>query len=596
MTTTSIGSNFNGIGGNFKGKSYGREAQVIQADYYFSSSGSDTNDGKTPTTPKQTITALNALSLEAGDVVALKRGDSFEGAISITDSGTSGNPIKLTSYGVGNRPKIIGSDLISGWTVHSGNIYKKVLTDDIRQLYIDDEIATLARYPKTGYADITTVNTTTQFISTDITSEALDYYKDALWVGKTNSYTITKQTVTTSTGQTITLNAAPAIGLAVDRGFFLTNKLEFLTAAGEWYYDSSTKTVYAWMPNSDSPDNYTIRGSVESYGVQLNANDYITIENLEITQFKTAGIGLGNIANDITIFNCNINSIDGRGIYAPYGTNDFSVKNCILSKLYQAGIFINNGDDYVIHNNTISDVGLLENVGLSGSTSNTGFGIETLAGDADIYNNTITDVGYCGIYSNTGLLSVTYNTITRALKEQTDGGGFYSFTANYEDTGITGSTIANNTFNDIVTSTDGDPAKFIQSYAIYFDGKVNGVECVNNIMNTCDAGFNLNGGGEHDINNNTSTDCGIFVNSSSQVQPSTVENNTVSITDRSIVVVSIGTVKTMIVNQTGTADNDYDYNTYTAPNPETNTFRNIGGWTDWKADGNDANSTMNGAS
>src|SRR5215470_1798296 len=68
-----------------------------RAIYYVSSSGDDANDGST-TKPWRTINKVNATTLSPGDTVALEGGAQFHGHLLITQSGTSNEPIQITSY------------------------------------------------------------------------------------------------------------------------------------------------------------------------------------------------------------------------------------------------------------------------------------------------------------------------------------------------------------------------------------------------------------------------------------------------------------------------------------------------------------------
>ncbi|MGE9009559.1 right-handed parallel beta-helix repeat-containing protein [Leptospira interrogans] len=69
--------------------------------YYFSTSGSDANDGLTINTPKQTIAAFNALTLLVTDYVVFRGGDTFTGAMVIPASGSVLSDIMIGSYGIG---------------------------------------------------------------------------------------------------------------------------------------------------------------------------------------------------------------------------------------------------------------------------------------------------------------------------------------------------------------------------------------------------------------------------------------------------------------------------------------------------------------
>ena len=101
------------------------------AKWYFKNGGNDGNDGHTPATAKQTFPHLLTLDLEAGDSVFFNKGDEFRVADGYTSNqgnipwiGAEGNHITFTSYGSGDKPRILGSDTITDWINHTGNIWK----------------------------------------------------------------------------------------------------------------------------------------------------------------------------------------------------------------------------------------------------------------------------------------------------------------------------------------------------------------------------------------------------------------------------------------------------------------------------------------
>ena len=75
-------------------------------DYYIDAvGGNDGNDGLSTNAPWASHTKAESTSLAAGDTVHFKRGSAFSGSIVISESGSPGNPIRLTSYGTGELPK-----------------------------------------------------------------------------------------------------------------------------------------------------------------------------------------------------------------------------------------------------------------------------------------------------------------------------------------------------------------------------------------------------------------------------------------------------------------------------------------------------------
>lgn len=77
--------------------------------YYVSTSGDNSNNGTTTSTPWATVAKVNGTSFTAGDSILFKAGDEWTSGtmqLVVPSSGSSGNPITFGSYGAGAKPKI----------------------------------------------------------------------------------------------------------------------------------------------------------------------------------------------------------------------------------------------------------------------------------------------------------------------------------------------------------------------------------------------------------------------------------------------------------------------------------------------------------
>ena len=87
-----------------------KESATTGTTYYVDSiGGKDSNDGTSESKAFKTLDKVNDLNLEPGDTVLLKKGSVFEDqALKFTkeDSGTAEAPVKISTYGEGERPKI----------------------------------------------------------------------------------------------------------------------------------------------------------------------------------------------------------------------------------------------------------------------------------------------------------------------------------------------------------------------------------------------------------------------------------------------------------------------------------------------------------
>ena len=88
---------------------------------YVSNEGDDSNDGLSENKPIKTINKVNSLSLQAGDNILFKKGETFTGALSFTSlSGDDNNPITFASYGDGSKP-IITNKFSNVFSVEKGS-------------------------------------------------------------------------------------------------------------------------------------------------------------------------------------------------------------------------------------------------------------------------------------------------------------------------------------------------------------------------------------------------------------------------------------------------------------------------------------------
>jgi hypothetical protein len=97
---------------------------VSATNYYVKNGGNNTADGKSDANAWATIAKVNASTFSAGDLILFKKGDVWRETLTVPSSGNSGAYIKFTSYGTGTKPRILGSDQATTWTLHSGNVWK----------------------------------------------------------------------------------------------------------------------------------------------------------------------------------------------------------------------------------------------------------------------------------------------------------------------------------------------------------------------------------------------------------------------------------------------------------------------------------------
>ncbi|MBE7558184.1 hypothetical protein HS125_04260 [bacterium] len=109
------------------------------ATYYVDSvAGNDNNAGTSISAPWKNLTKIGSRSYQPGDKILLKRGSLWRQTLTVPSSGSTAVPIVIEAYGSGPRPNLRGANLLSGFTQHSGNIWKLSLASSPTQVFFNE--------------------------------------------------------------------------------------------------------------------------------------------------------------------------------------------------------------------------------------------------------------------------------------------------------------------------------------------------------------------------------------------------------------------------------------------------------------------------
>jgi hypothetical protein len=423
---------------------------------FVSAAGNDSNDGKTIEAPIKTISKLNSMSIDAGKTVLFRRGDNFRGKVTVPSSGTTSNKITFGAYGTGAKPIINGTNNVSGgWTVHSGNIYKKSVSGSIYQVFLNKTRVRPARYPKVGWF-LTGSGTSGTSVYSDSLTTGANYVGSKIFI-RPNYFTGDIKTVTGQSGKTLTIDSTTRHALVPGRGFFLMNKLEYLTQPGEWYHDGNT--LYVWGLNSEDINTLTVEVSNEDRGFEVLVKPNIVIKDLEIYGQREYGIIVSGRSHNFDLSNCYIHGQEFFGVFSGDNSSSnptlgYDVNNNIFEGQNGAAIYLRLSESSV-RNNVVDKIALHDQIGLGGTKEdNLGGGIfvssefnttTNVGGGNVISNNRVTNVGYYGIQWSGRNCIIENNFVNNAVLLKADNGGiygsWYNRTSNY---GLHGSIVRKN--------------------------------------------------------------------------------------------------------------------------------------------------------
>ena len=259
--------------------------------YYFSSTSGDdsrnASQAQNSNTPWQTINKLNTFfgTLNPGDSVLLKRGDTFYGSIVVSKSGTASLPIVIAAYGTGNKPVLSGLTTLSGWVSAGNGIWESTasaLGTKVNVFLINDAFYPMGRYPNAdaankGYLTYESYNGHTQITDNELTGSP--NWTGAEVVIRKVRGVIDRNIITAHSGNTIYYNSGSSYNASTNFGYFFQNDIRTLDQFGEWYYNPNSKKISVYF-GSNSPSSYTIQASSIANLISINSQNNCVFSNL----------------------------------------------------------------------------------------------------------------------------------------------------------------------------------------------------------------------------------------------------------------------------------------------------------------------------
>jgi len=456
-------------------------------DYYVSSSGNDSANGLTGSTPWRTIAKVNSefSRFNAGDRILFKRGDLFHGTLSVTKSGAAGNPIVIDAYDSGNEPIISGFTSVDAWTNEGGGIYSKSISSQSAPniVTLDGKNVTRGRWPNSGWMIIDSHSGTTSLTDAELPS-APDW-DGAEVIVRTAECLVDRSIITSHSGHTLTYSAItedPVDG----SGYFIQNHPRALDSYGEWCYTNSTLYIYF---GSENPTNHTVKVSVLDNLVDISFEHYITFRNIHFEGANVSGVHFFN-SDYITVQNCIIENGGRYGIFGNAGSDNAKIDNNRVINNNNIGIYFewNTCINTNITNNLVAYSGYLLGMGLSGYDSYCGI---INSGDNSITSyNKVEYNGYCGIKFGGENAEVSYNFINYSCLNKDDGAGIYTF-RDYSPNKVIKFNIV---LNSLARPDGWHYYEDVRSHGIYLDGAYNVLVNNNTLASNDGCGIFMNAG------------------------------------------------------------------------------------------------------
>ncbi|HWC57826.1 MAG TPA: Ig-like domain-containing protein [Candidatus Paceibacterota bacterium] len=494
------------------------------ATYYVSSSaGSDSNSGTSSSSPWQTLAKINATTLKAGDSVLFARGDTFYGSLTVSQSGSSGSPITYGAYGTGANPVISGFTTLSGWASVGNGVYQAACTScgsTVNMVLLNGSEVAMGRWPNAnasngGYRTITSVSGSTSFTDSSLSSASSNDWTGAEVVIRQNHWTLDRAKITSQSANTINFTPSTSYTPVVGFGYFIQNDPRTLDAAGEWYYNPSTKMLEMYF-GSSGPGSSVVQVSSVDTLLSIVSHSYITVNNLSLQGSNLNSILVGGSSN-VTVNAVNINFSGMNAVWGGtnYGTaSSFLIENSTINNTNNNAITFNsNFQNPTVTSNLIENTGLFAGMGDPGngfSSGHKGISAWGPVNGLTVTNNQVINTGYIPITFQGSNVTIQNNYIDTFCTVMDDGGGIYTWNGRGAQYTLTNEKVIGNIVLNGKGITAGTPDTDLRAQGIYMDDNTANVEIANNtVAHNAHSGFFLHLNNNLNVHDNLAYDNGL---------------------------------------------------------------------------------------
>ena len=476
--------------------------------YFVSQNGDDLDDGSIGS-PLKTIQKAAEI-MAAGDVCYIRAGI-YRETVKPKNSGTPGSPITFLPYN-GENVTITGTDRITAWQVHDSNIYKASVKSKVTDVFADWKLMNIARFPNNlsdnmlnptlGTADngLGTTYPGLSYIQDDILSGG-DWKGASLFLLGGRAWVAWDVPIEDQQGSKISFKWSggneDAYKPQAGNKYFISGSLKALDTEKEWFYDTSSHTLYFYSPGGINPSSMPVDVRVRQFGFDLSDKAYIKMSGIT---FFGANISFDN-ANNCELKDSKVVYVasyfpadgfnrDGKltigssGLGVALGGTSNKIVNCEVAHSWGDGISIY-GDGNTIENCLIHDVDW---------SATDSAPITTAGRNHIIRHNTLRDTARSAlVHRKTASIKIEYNDIFNYGVMTTDLGATYCYETEGE-----GSVLAYNWVHDPKNLCSG----------IYLDNNSSDFIVHHNVVWNCLIGIQTNKDGiNHQIYNNTLWKC-----------------------------------------------------------------------------------------
>lgn len=477
---------------------------AFATDYYFSLSGNDSNSGTSESSPFRSLAKASTLFLSPGDRLLFKRGETFRGELLMFSSGTSANPVTISSYGPGADAVISGSEYINNWVSAGNGIYRATCPVYPQMVFHNGQPQKLGRYPNSGFLFTDGANANNGFSDAALQNGGSFYVGAGVHI-RTARYLYEERSIAVQVNSYLGFNSPTAANIVTGAGYYLSGKLEFVDSSTEYFYDAQNLQLYLKTADGLPPADNSVEASRYDNGIKLESSAYIAISHIKINQQQKNGIWIyGAQTNGLSIDNCSLENIY---LYAITGSNknDITISNSRFYNIHCEALY-GGFTNVMIRDNVFKRIGMLE--GRATDNKIAYKCIDLNGGNGTIRHNILDSIGYNGIqyYQNT---IIENNQVSRFCMTMDDGAGINAYGTTNGIRNGTGCIIRNNIVSQAVGNYESYPMRpepFVNGIGMDDNSGFTTLEN-NTVYNIAGRGISIHNSISNQVRNNTVFNC-----------------------------------------------------------------------------------------
>lgn len=474
--------------------------------YYVDQIGGLDGNAGTISSPFQTLAKIKSITLNPGDSIFLKAGDSWHEVLYIQQSGTVANSIVYTRYGAGANPIVTGFVKKTTWNTYPGGYYGAACpecTSTTNLVTVDGIVQSWDKWPTTGYRRFYHI-TSSNFTDSTFPSNAPTVVNTSA-VLKDEKYIIDSLHCTAASAGVFTLASAPTQTTLRGHGYFFMRARQFMGMgiAHEFFIDPATDSLF--VNSSDAITGHDVEVGVFDTLAYFNHKNYVKIIGINFYGANQYNIFI-NADTNIEIDNSHMKFSGGNGMNVNAAPN-LVMNSDTISRCNNNGMTVTNGSirrkliNCYIHNN-----GTIPGMGHNGG-GGTYEGVVSVGQGFSLYSgNEIDSNGYTGLNFGNDSNTIINNYFHNNGLIKSDGGDIYGIDQTVPSY-IYGTNISRNTCSNGFNDTSG---VLYDSSDVFFGGYLDGsrasVNLINNTFSNEPSSGVINHGSNNTINNNNFSD------------------------------------------------------------------------------------------